>query len=122
MNDKIKAIEERHERENEYGSGIESYQYSWEHAHLNRGTLIEEYRLLEGRLEAAELDLLEVNADLSAERRVSYTFKESLDEAEATIKSICRVVDRMVNEGVQNDDGVRLREILLKAILYRSKS
>jgi len=54
MNDKIKAIEERHERENEYGSGIESYQYSWEHAHLNRGTLIEEYRLLEGRLEAAE--------------------------------------------------------------------
>jgi len=54
MNDKIKAIEERHERENEYGSGIESYQYSWEHAHLNRGTLIEEYHLLEGRLEAAE--------------------------------------------------------------------
>ncbi len=68
-------------------------------------------------LEAAELDLLEANANLSAEQRVSYTFKEALDEAEATIKSMCRVVDRMVNDGIQKDDGVRLRGILLKAII-----
>jgi len=37
--------------------------------------------------------------------------------AEATIKAMCRVVDRMVNDGVQKDDGVRLRKILLKAII-----
>jgi len=38
--------------------------------------------------DAALLDLLEVRADLSAERRVSYTIQESLTKAEETIKAI----------------------------------
>jgi len=48
---------------------------------------------------------------------ISRNMLDRLEAAEATLKAICRAVDCMVNEGVQNDDGVRLRGILLKPLL-----
>ena len=75
-----------------------------------------------------DIELYEISRNMldrleSAERwntektALNESLKAALKTAEATIKAICRAVDCMVNEGVQNDDGVRLRGILLKPLL-----
>jgi len=86
MNDKIKAIEERHSRDAKAIKECpEQEVYVWAYlSHEDRATLIEEYHLLEGRLEAAEqtrLGLLKRLAVLDAKDRAAEQTIEKIEES-----------------------------------------
>jgi len=115
MNDKIKAIEERHARDESMKS---QRGYCVLNAHKDRGTLIEEYHLLEGRLEIAEakmcggLPTVGGHDDCHASQ-----FKKTIRDLEATINELQDFAIWMTGCGYdfcQHDYFCKQRDKLLK--------
>ena len=143
MNDKIKAIEERHEVFEPFESDyilIPSERIA-NQIHTDCATLIEEYHLLEARLEAAQQTIERQRMQLAACSTVAYANTEKSAKAVrdmhpdyrcATVNDVCIAVDREMKllqtireisefAGYEDDGGYVDRHELL-AILNRSKS